>query len=87
MQQLYHLATLLAIPADSYIGEERSVSITYTGYANSDRDGMTAWFIRDPFAQMPKPEASEPVESRATKKRTMRAGKKRDLANFLGAFG
>jgi hypothetical protein len=85
MQQLYDLATLLAIPAP--LSEYRSVSITYAGFTNSNGFRTAMWLIRDPAAQMYKPEEGRSVEARATEKRKMRASKKRDLSDFLGAFG
>jgi hypothetical protein len=85
MQQLYDFATFLTIPAP--LSENRSVSITYAGPTNSSGLRTTMWLIRDATAQKQKPEASEPVESAVTKKRKMRESKKRDLGDFLGAFG
>jgi hypothetical protein len=85
MQQLYDLATFLTIPAP--LSEYRSVSITYAGPTNSSGLRTAMWLIRDPTAQKQKPKASEPVDSAVTKKRKMRESKKRDLGDFLGAFG
>jgi hypothetical protein len=93
IQQLYCLTQKLAQPPYQKDAEDRSVCITYGGWANRSIYEATAWFIRDlqtaPSEALEHPQPSAGTQDKVgnvAKKRKIRTGKQIDVGCLLGAF-
>ncbi|KAH7393904.1 hypothetical protein DE146DRAFT_757385 [Phaeosphaeria sp. MPI-PUGE-AT-0046c] len=94
IQQLYNLTKVLDQTSRVSAEEDRSVSLTYGGWANRSIYEATAWFIRDYRQEVSEnSKAKQPAtsstkgEGNLAKKRKIRPTKQMDVGSFLGAFG